>query len=373
MSLTRRLAGPGMFMRLLTQAARLRRGQAVAAIAAVTVAAAAASAMLNLFTDVQAKLQGEFRKFGANVVVETRDGQSFAAHDLERINSVLRGRAVALPFAYVVARTKTEQPVVVSGTNLVMARQLNSWWAVSAWPEKPGEALVGVRAAKVLSPMPNRFTLLFQGHSVALSGRGTVQTGSEEDSRIYLSLEDFQSWTGLNPTVLEIFASGSEEKVSRLMRDLAEQFPSLDVRPVRQVREGEARVLGKTRSTLLFSATFIIATAALCVLATLTGWVFDRRHDFAIMKALGGSDELIARFVIAEASLLATVGALLGFAAGAALAAWIGRVNFHAAVSPHLGLLPPVVMGCLAVTLVATLFPLRLLQRIQPAMILRGE
>jgi len=45
-------------------------------------------------------------------------------------------------------------------------------------------------------------------------------------------------------------------------------------------------VLGKTRSTLLAATSLIILTAALCVLSTLMGWVFDRRRDFAIMKAL---------------------------------------------------------------------------------------
>jgi putative ABC transport system permease protein len=139
------------------------------------------------------------------------------------------------------------------------------------------------------------------------------------------------------------------------------------------VTEGEANVLGKTRSTLLASTIFIVVMAALCVLATLIGWVFDRRRDFAIMKALGASDRLIATFVAGEAALLGTVGAILGFAAGVGCAAWIGRVNFHAPVIPRLSVFPPVLVGCLAITLVASIIPLQLLRRIQPAMILRGE
>jgi len=111
----------------------------------------------------------------------------------------------------------------------------------------------------------------------------------------------------------------------------------------------------------------------LCVLATLMGWVFDRRRDFAIMKALGASDRLIAMFVAGEAMVLGCAGALLGFAAGTAIASWIGRVNFHAPVAPRFSLFPPVLLGCLAVTLLAAVLPLRLLRHIQPAMILRGE
>jgi putative ABC transport system permease protein len=142
---------------------------------------------------------------------------------------------------------------------------------------------------------------------------------------------------------------------------------------VRQVTEGEANVLGKTRSTLLWSAAFIVSIAALCVLATLMGWVFDRRRDFAIMKALGASDRLIALFVAGEAMILGFAGALIGFAFGVGIAEMIGHVNFHASVSPRLSVLPSVLLGALLVTLVSTLLPLRLLRAIQPAMILRGE
>jgi putative ABC transport system permease protein len=161
--------------------------------------------------------------------------------------------------------------------------------------------------------------------------------------------------------------------VTSLLRTLPQALPGADVRAVRQVTQGEANVLGKTRSTLLSSAAFIVCTAALCVLATLMGWVFDRRRDFAIMKALGASDRLIARFVAGEAAVLAAVGAVLGFALGIGIATWIGRVNFNAPVTPRFSIFPAVLIGCFVVTLLATVFPLRLLRQIQPAMILRGE
>ena len=42
------------------------------------------------------------------------------------------------------------------------------------------------------------------------------------------------------------------------MNQLAQTIPAADVRPVRQIMEGEARVLGKTRATLLAAAVLII-------------------------------------------------------------------------------------------------------------------
>ena len=368
-----RSTGTPMFLRMLARAAILRKGTALSALLAIMVAAAASTAMLNLFVDVQAKLGKEFRGFGANIVVETKTGESFTQDNLRQIESAIATHGLAVPFAYAVARTVRGDPVVVAGTDLELARKLSPWWSVSGWPSGPGQALVGVRATKVVTPSGGPFALTYQGRMIHLSSAGTVRTGAGEDSRVYMSLQDLESWTGLQPSVVEIAAYGSAADVTSLLSRLQRDLPGSDVHPVRQVTEGEANILGKTRSTLLWSAVFIVCTAALCVLATLTGWIFDRRRDFAIMKAIGASDGLIAAFVAGEAAVLACAGALLGFLAGTGIAAWIGRVNFHAPVAPRLDVLPPVLIGCLVVTLVATLLPLRLLRHIQPAMILRGE
>src|SRR5579872_4872518 len=102
-----------MFLRMLVRAAVLRRGRAAAALLAMVVAAAVATAMLNLYVDVQAKLRHEFRKYGANVVVVARDGQSLPANALATVEAALgSGGGIAVPFAYAVARTSDGRSVV---------------------------------------------------------------------------------------------------------------------------------------------------------------------------------------------------------------------------------------------------------------------
>jgi putative ABC transport system permease protein len=200
-----------------------------------------------------------------------------------------------------------------------------------------------------------------------------LQTGAGEDSRIYLDQSDFQNWTGVAPSTIEVAANGTAVDVEASIRQLAQVLPSADVRPVRQIMEGEANVLNKTRATLYASATLVVLTSALCVLATLIGWVFDRRRDFAIMKALGASERLINGFFAAETAALGVVGAILGFFIGIGVAAWIGRVNFHAPVVPRFSVFPYVLAGSVAVALISAVLPIELLRRVQPAIILRGE
>jgi len=371
----RRAAVPhtNMFLRMLVRAAVLRRGRAASALLAMTVAAAVATAMMNLYVDVQVKLRKEFRSYGANVVVVGRDGASLPSDAIGKVEAVLGGRGLAVPFAYVVARTANGQSVVVAGTDFERVQKLDRWWSVSAWPSGPGEALVGMRALPVVSPDGKAFDLSFQGHTVHLSVASTLQTGAAEDNRVYLPMTDFRAWSGVQPSTIEIAANGSAEDVNAVVARLAEILPAAEVRPVRQIVEGETRVLGKTRATLYASAILIVLTAALCVLATLTGWVFDRRKDFAIMKALGASERLVSSFFAAEAAALGAVGAVLGFVIGIGIAAWIGRVNFNAPVVPRFSVLPVVLAGSVAVALLSAIVPMSLLRRVQPAIILKGE
>lgn len=362
-----------MLLRMLMRAAILRRGRAASALFAMVVAAAVATAMLNLYVDVQAKLRREFRNYGANVILVGKDGASLPAESLARVDSVLAGRGVAAPFGLVVARTHDGQPVVVAGTDFERVRQLDKWWSVSNWPSSPDQALLGIRALPLVAPKKQTFDLSFQRKTLNVTPAGTVQTGAAEDSRIYISLADFTKWTGVQPSTIEVGASGSPEEVAGIMNQLAAAVPGAEVRPVRQIMEGEARVLGKTRATLLAAASLIILTAALCVLSTLMGWVFDRRRDFAIMKALGASGRLLNGFFAMEAAALGASGAVIGFVLGIGIAAWIGRANFHAPVTPRLSVLPVVLAGSMAVTLLSAILPILLLRRVQPAVILRGE
>jgi len=412
-----------MLLRMLVRAAILRRGRAVSALFAMVVAAAVATAMLNLYVDVQAKLRREFRNYGANIILVGKDGASLPADALSQVDAVLAGRGIAAPFGLIVARTGDRQPIVVAGTDFDRVRQLDRWWSVSNWPSEfraseiptpstgsgqalpaksagrmghpdiltgsthPGiptpratnaremghPALIGVRALSIVAPKNQPFDLSFQGHTLLVEPAGTVQTGAAEDSRIYVSLADFVAWTGVQPSTIEVGANGSPEEVAAIMNRVAQAIPAAEVRPVRQIMEGEARVLGKTRATLLAAAALIILTAALCVLSTLMGWVYDRRRDFAIMKALGASGRVLNGFFAAEAAALGASGALIGFVVGIGIAAWIGRVNFHAPVVPRFSVLPVVLAGSIVVTLLSAILPISLLRRVQPAVILRGE
>ncbi len=368
-----------MFLRMVWRAALVRRGRALTALVAVAVAAAVTTTLLNLYVDAQAKLRTEFRNYGANVVLVAPDGTSLPSDALSKVAQVIGSRDMAVPVAYAVANAGAT-PVVVVGTELTQLRRMNRWWSVraasvaeAAVPATSLRALIGERALQALSPKGAPIELTFAGRSASIVATGVIKTGAAEDNRIYLDLPDFVRWTDVQPGTIEIAVSSSRRDIEATMGQLSAAVPGIDVRPVRQIMEGEARVLGKTRAALLASTAIVIAVAALCVLATLMSWVLDRRRDFAVMKALGASEGLLKAFFAAEAGLIGALGAVVGFGIGVSAAVWIGRANFHSPVVPRFSVMPEVLAGGVIVALLAAVLPISFLSGIQPAVMLRGE
>jgi putative ABC transport system permease protein len=358
-----------MFFRMLFRPLIVRRGSSAIAVLAIVVAVTAATAMLTLFTDVQAKLRGEFRSYGANILVTARSGDSLPPATLQTIEGQLGNAGIAAPLGYVVAKINGDS-VVVAGLDVDRTKKVDPFWLATAWP-RAGTALLGARASKQFGK--GDLELKFRGHKLHVRPTGVLHTGGAEDSRIYIALSDFTAWTGLPANTIEVAASGRPDELAQLSARLAAAVPQADVRPVKQITEAEAIVFGKTRSTLFIAVIIIVLTAALCLLATLTSSVLDRRKDFAIMKALGASPALSSALFASEAALLGAAGAVLGFVLGIAVAFIIGRLNFHSVVLPHWNILPTVLLGGIALSVAAALVPMALLARTQPAVILKGE
>ena len=363
-----------MLARILWRSLLLRPARTFTALGAVTVAAAVITTMLTLYVDVRAKLHREFRSYGANIIVSARAGETLPSDAVARIDSILGREGTAVPFAYVVARTANDKAVVIVGTDFARARRLDSWWAVSQWPSRSGEALIGLRALageRVTADQP--FQFIYAGRNLTVTPAGTLRTGGDEDERMYLSLADFTAWTKQPISVIEVGAAGDPQRIGYVMSEIQRALPQATVQPVRQIVEAEGAVFQKTRSTLLAAVIIIALTALVCLLATLTSSVLDRRRDFAIMKALGASRGSTARLFVSEALLLGVLGGIIGYALGLAAAELIGWSNFHAGVSVRWRVLPEVLAGSMVAAYLTAIFPLALLRRLQPAWILKGE
>ena len=362
-----------MFFHLLQRGLLGRGNRPLIAFIALAVAATMITAMLNLYYGLENKLNRDFRSYGANITIADADGRTLPEDATERAQHLLSSDSLVVPVAFAIAHTVAGVPVVVAGTDIAKVHRLNSWWLVSNWPKNQQDALVGANAEATVRATNGSFALEFSGRKIELYQAGTVKTGADEENRVYIPLATFQAWTGVGPSLIEIYVPGSRNDVSAAIVRLEAAFPDEQVRPVRQLLGAQGAVIERMRSVMFASTLLIAFVVAICVLSTLTSSILERRRDFAVMKAIGSSQRTVNALFAAETLTIAIAAGVVGYALGCGIAAWISEVNFHAPVQPQLAVLPIVILCSMAIALFATVLPLLRLQRIEPAGILKGE
>lgn len=390
-----------MFARLLVRLLRASRGRLAVALAALISGAAVISALTNVDWDVERKLSQEFRSFGADLVVSapmSRGGNGVSASGAHSSpeEPVLIDESVLLrierahlpqvtayaPFLYIVARARSEKqtvPIVVAGTWLDQAQRLSPTWKIEGdntiSRDDPARCFAGRTAADRLGLSPgSQVELIYGSRRVSASVAGIVSAGAEEDNQILLNLPVLQRLAGLPGKIelVQIGAAGPAAEIQSCARYLRSALSGLEVRPIRQITEAEGHLLSHVQLLVLLMVLLILILTGLCVLATMAALAMERREDVGLMKALGGSISRVVALFMAEAGVLGAVGGVLGYAAGMGLSLWIGRRVFSATVSPRWEVLPITLFLTIGVAL-AGAFPLRLLGKVKPAAILRGE
>jgi putative ABC transport system permease protein len=376
-----------MFWRILWRLLYASRGRLALALIAVTSGAAVSAALLNLDLDATDKFTREFRVFGANVVVsapQTGDAAgTMDAAEIERIQQLPSPQIVGVaPYLYLSAEAQAGEnkaAVIVTGTWFDAAERMNSSWKVDGnWVsgrENRTDCMIGEQVAARLGLVPSHSVKVqYGGREAVLRVVGVITAGGSEDSQIFVSLPLAQELGGLGAraSLVQISVRGSAPEVENVIGRLSLALPALQVRPLHQLAEAEGRLLERIRGLLFATVVLILALTSLGVLAAMAGLALERRGDVGLMKALGGSVRKIMRFFMAEATVIGFVGGTMGFAIGMLLSQWIGQRVFSVSITPHLIVLPATLALMVLVSLAGAL-PLRLLGRVRPSEILRGE
>ncbi len=398
-----------LFWRLWFRSLVVRRPQAALAVISLLVGAALASMLLNLYGDVHRKMTQEFRSYGANVILSGKSAASSnqtsfggvideaAFKRVESMRSELRGLTAA-PVLYVVARisrvpTEPRIPdfenVVAVGSDFAALRGLVPGWSVEAGagdgPLDPGTCAVGAHLAQHFRLRPGNTVKLAVKQNSASPDSPTasktfqvvrvISTGSSEDDQIFVPLADLQQLAGLEGkiSVIQMNIPGQTANIERGVHELAADFPQFRVQPIRQIVYSQGKVLHTIRGLLISLMALILVIIALCVMATMTAIVLERRKDIAVMKALGASNRDVTRLFVMEGASLGFVAGIAGFIAGGLLATVVGQRLFGVNLDMVWWTLPVVWGATILLAGLATFFPVGIMRRIQPATALKGE
>ena len=392
-----------LFLRLWVRSLTVKRPQAALASGAILVGATLAAALLNLHGGVERKMTQEFRAYGANILISPRGdsadgGQAQLIGDeiLSSLTERTKGTSgvVLAPLLHMVMRLRPGQTdarlpefqnAVVVGTDFGALRTLYPNWRlklhINSLPLHENECVVGSRVAGQLRLAAGSELEIEPAEAASTTDAGLqcrvagiLSTGAAEDDQVFVPLAVLQRAAGLEGklSLVEMMVPGEAEQIEKSVAELAKGFPSADVRPVRAIVESRGRVLGTIRWLLMSLTALIVVIVALCVMATMTAIVLERKKDVAVMKALGATDRLIMRLFLCEGAGLGLAGGVAGFGLGLLIARELGRSLFGVSLEPVWSTLPLIALGSVLIAVLATAFPVRMARAVQPAATLKG-
>ena len=420
-----------MFVRLVYESFRRQKRRKLLAGAAITLGVTVATAIVAVANDIGDKINRELRTIGANLVVTPQedtldveiggvnlkppsDGAFLNEADLPKIKGTfwhnnITGFAPMLPVKITLQRDGKTENLTLLGTYFAQpvrfgkeefntgVRSTYPWWRISgAWPEDSSrEVLLGERLAARLSAKP--------GDSVNLSDRqlrvsGIISTGGAEDDEVVAPLSIAQEILGKPGAVRRVYVSALTKPEDALARrdpksmsgpiydrwycspypqsiafQLQEAIPHSHAEQIRQVAQNEGAVLTRIEGLIFLVTLAALFASALAVSAAMATAIFERRAEVGLMKALGAGRFAVASVFFAEATLLAMMGGLVGFAAGGMLAHQIGRSIFNSQITIAPVLFPVILVIAVMVTFAGSAAAIRKAVELDPVFALRGE
>jgi len=383
----RRATNRAMFWRIIRRLLGANRGRLFVMMLALGAGAAVTAALLNLQVDAKRRLTGEFRSFGANVLVLPKGGGSTASADATLDESILNRIPVsseenpvtASAHLFVLGDVSTSpageyQRVVIAGMHAVVADDM---MAAKAGPPAPfaQRCIVGRQVADQMHfKLGDRMILRGMNSQESCQVIEIRATGSAEDSQVVPHLDVVQRLAGLphRISLIQVTVAGNARRVDQYITELQQQLPEVDVRPIRQFTEGEAKIYNRISGLLTATVGIVLLLTGLCVMAAMTNVAMERRNDVGLMKAIGGSMRRVLRLFLAEAALLGLAGGIIGAAVGIFLSIGLGKAVFGVAAQPRL-IVYPVAVALTVIVAILSAFPLRRLASIRPASVFRGE
>jgi putative ABC transport system permease protein len=420
-----------MFARLVYESFRRQKRRKLLAGAAITLGVTVATAMIGVATDIGDKINRELRTIGANLLITPQedtldveigginlkppsDGAFLNEADLPKIKGTfwhnnITGFAPMLPVNVALQRDGHAENLTLLGTYFAKqvsfgkeqfstgVRTTHPWWKVSgAWPDDNSrDILLGERLAARLSAKA--------GDEVTVSGRflrvtGILSTGSTEDDQIVAPIALAQEILGRPGAVRRVYVSALTKPEDAFARrdpksmsgpvydrwycspypqsiafQLQEAIPHSHAEQIRQVAQNEGAVLTRIEGLIFLITLAALFASALAVSAAMATAIFERRAEVGLMKALGAGRLAVASVFFAEATLLAVIGGLVGFAAGGLLAHQIGRSIFNSQITIPPVLLPVILAIAVIVTFAGSAAAIRNAVRLDPVFALRGE
>ena len=395
-----------MYLKMVVSSLVRRSSRLIVAVLAIAIGATTLSGLVTIYYDIPRQLGREFRSYGANLVLLPRGDTKILRRDLEEVRRIIGGdRIVGMaPYRYQTVKIN-EQPYIIAGTDLDEARKNSPFWYVEGeWGTKdsPDRVMVGKEIAKTLnlslgddfvvkgvkygqSAVASKQTFSAEENvkkdigtqyfSRKLYVRGIVTTGGAEEGFIFTDADMLDELIGdeFRGDVVECSIMADAAGLGTLSSTIEVELPSVQPRAVRRLTQSQDIVLGKLQALVYLVTIVVLLITMISVYTTMMAMVAERKREIGLKKALGAENGLIIGEFLGEGVLLGFIGGALGVLLGFEFAQQVSLSVFGRAIHFQWLLIPITIAVFIAITILASILPVRKVMDIHPAIVLRGE
>jgi lipoprotein-releasing system permease protein len=209
-------------------------------------------------------------------------------------------------------------------------------------------------------------------------------TNEEQAPDGYLNLGETESLfgTGGRPTSIEMY--GPEDRAEEIQRQLAKQFPGVQVKTWKEINRPLFLALRLEKIVMFVTISLIIFVAALNLISSLSMLILEKRPSVGVLRTLGATERTILVIFLEVGLLIGLSGTILGNVFGLSVS-W--AVNHYHLVPLPSGIYPlaylPLtidptdVLGvnivAIILSVIATWYPARMASQLDPIAAIREE
>ncbi len=292
--------------------------------------------LVTLTRSMSSDIERKMDEFGANILITpqsnglamnyggislggvTFDQREIHEGDLDRIKSIANSKNISAVAPKVLGGVKIgSQDVLLVGVRFDSELKMKQWWQIFGEAPKGGnELLLGSDASRVLN-VSSGDTLQIKGETFTVAGV-LDQTGSQDDSLVFVSLEKAQQLLGKEGkiTLAEVAALCSGCPIGDMVTQIAEKLPDARVSAIQQVVEGRLKTLDQFKRFSYAMAGVVIFIGSLIVFVTMMGSVNERTVEIGVFRAIGFRKSHVMRIILLEAALVSLLAGFLGYGMG---------------------------------------------------------
>ena len=395
-----------MYLKMVVSSLVRRSSRLIVAVLAIAIGATTLSGLVTIYYDIPRQLGREFRSYGANLVLLPRGDTKILRGDLEAVRRIIGGdRIVGMaPYRYQTVKIN-EQPYIIAGTDLDEARKNSPFWYVEGeWgtKDRPDQVMVGKEIARTLdlslgddfvvkgvkygqSAVASKQTFSAEENvkkdvgtqyfSRKLYVRGIITTGGAEEGFIFTDADMLNELIGdtFRSDVVECSVMADAAGLGTLSSAIEAELPNVQPRAVRRLTQSQDIVLGKLQALVYLVTIVVLLITMISVYTTMMAMVAERKREIGLKKALGAENGLIMGEFLGEGVLLGFIGGALGVLLGFEFAQQVSLSVFGRAIHFQWLLIPITIAVFIAITILASILPVRKVMDIHPAIVLRGE